>query len=89
MRNIERVMSVGQDATDNRYNDISPDQQAVVDFYDKKLLPYAKKLKKDYTIVEQDGGERLQIPLTEQDAKNPVMAYKRAKKTLQKKKQTI
>jgi hypothetical protein len=64
----------------DRKDNLQDEQKAVVDFYDKKIIPYAKKLRKDATVVEQDGGEWLQIPVKPEDAEKPVMAYQRDKK---------
>lgn len=61
----------------NRKDNIDDNQRAVVDFYDKKIIPYAKKLRKDAEVVEQDGWEWLQIPVKPEDAEKPVMAYQR------------
>lgn len=70
-----------------QYENLWEDQKAVVDFYDKRLIPYAKKLKKDSEFVEEDDWRWLQIPITESD-KWPVTAFQEEARSSTKEKAT-
>ena len=55
----------------------SKEANAVVDFYDKKVIPYVKKLRKDAQIVQDKHtwAEWIEIPIKKEDATRPILAY--------------
>lgn len=58
------------------FDNLTDEQQTVINFYDKRIIPFLEQLKPNSIVTDLgDEGEWLAIPITKEDATNPIIAY--------------